>query len=99
MPRTRLLPLAAALLGAALLAPTGARAADAKKADKAAAKASADKVGPNDPDWTVREYGHHDRPHEFDTSLALWPNSFGLAVWYDIPVLPDGFINGVNDSL
>ena len=82
-----------AILGLTLASST---ALAANRDDK---PSSADRLESNDPDWTVREYGHHERPHDFTLGASLLPNTLALDIWYAVPVLPDGFIGSVNDSL
>jgi hypothetical protein len=50
-------------------------------------------------DWVLQDAGRHTRFQELSLSMALWPDSFGLAVWYGIPVAHDGILPRVNDSI
>ena len=40
----------------------------------------------------------HSRPHNVSAALSLWPDIVGVNGWYDISVIPEGFIPDFNDS-
>lgn len=51
-----------------------------------------------EPDWIIGESGPHERPQDLALMLSVWPDTLGVGVWYGVPVLPNGFLKGLNDS-
>lgn len=84
----RKIPVATALILGVALAPWTSHAAGS----------DARRVVDSD-DWVLEDAGRHTRFQELNLSLALWPDTIGLAVWYDIPVAHDGILPRVNDSI
>ncbi len=50
-------------------------------------------------EWVIRDERRHVRSQQLDLTGTLDPSWVGASIWYTVPMLADGFIRPINDSL
>lgn len=50
-------------------------------------------------EWLVRDVRQHVRSDQLDVTGTLDPRWVGASIWYTVPLLADGLISPINDSL